>query len=200
MSISSVKTGAIGVSLLAGNDFYNPYVYQSIATVTVGSGGSSSVTFSSIPSTYTHLQVRIFFTPYSSAGDSFVFAKINGDTGANYAYHWLSGNGSSAGSSGASGSSNGIIFGVATGTGNSSLYVSSSIVDILDYTNTNKNKTIRAFSGIDQNTNSGVGGTSQLYFFSGLWASTSAISSITINSPYGNFNQYSSFALYGIKG
>ena len=56
MSISSVKTGAIGDSLLAGNAAYNPSSFESIATVTLGSSGA--VTFSSIPSTYKALQLR----------------------------------------------------------------------------------------------------------------------------------------------
>ena len=57
MSISSVKTGAIGVSLLAGNAYYVPPAFQPIATVAVGSGGTSTITFSSIPNTYAHLQI-----------------------------------------------------------------------------------------------------------------------------------------------
>lgn len=48
--------------MLAGNSFWNPWSpstdYDSIATTTVGAGGAASITFSSIPSTYQHLQIR----------------------------------------------------------------------------------------------------------------------------------------------
>jgi hypothetical protein len=66
------------------------------------------------------------------------------------------------------------------------------IVDILDYANTNKYKTLRALAGVDFNGSGRVGLTS------GLWQSTSAINAITLEGS--SFVQYSSFALYGIKG
>ena len=58
MAIRSLKTGSFSRSTQVGNSIILPGDYESIATVTVGAGGSSSVTFSSIPSTYTHLQIR----------------------------------------------------------------------------------------------------------------------------------------------
>jgi hypothetical protein len=67
-------------------------------------------------------------------------------------------------------------------------------MDIVDYTNTNKYKTSRAFAGFDAN------GSGMLAVTSGLWMSTTAINSITFTSDAsGNFAQYSSFALYGVK-
>jgi trimeric autotransporter adhesin len=70
------------------------------------------------------------------------------------------------------------------------------IVDILDYANTNKNKTTRAISTIDTNS-----AASRIWLSSSLWRNTSAISSITIDSYYGatSISQYSSFELYGVK-
>jgi hypothetical protein len=74
-----------------------------------------------------------------------------------------------------------------------------SIVDILDYANTNKYKTVRVLSGVDFNgTLAGYGG--YVGPLSGNWRNTSAITSIKINAQTGNFTQYSQFALYGIKG
>lgn len=68
--------------------------------------------------------------------------------------------------------------------------------DVLDYQNTNKYKTVRVLSGTDQN-----GTTGRLYFMSNLWQSTSAISTVTITATYGTgLQEYSKFALYGIKG
>jgi hypothetical protein len=69
------------------------------------------------------------------------------------------------------------------------------ICDVLDYQSTSKNKTIRSLGGTDRN------GSGYVTFYSGLWFKTpEAISTITLTTAAGNFNQYSSFALYGIKG
>jgi hypothetical protein len=69
------------------------------------------------------------------------------------------------------------------------------VIDILDYANTNKNKTIRSLAGSDAN------GSGTIWFGSIAWLSTSAITSLSFNIESGsNFTQYSSFALYGIKG
>jgi hypothetical protein len=78
-------------------------------------------------------------------------------------------------------------------------YYSASIIDILDYANTNKYKTYRALTGIDKN------GSGSIQLTSGVWRNTTAITSITITpqsntSPTNQFQQYSQFALYGIKG
>ena len=159
--------------------------FSSIATVTVGSGGSSSVTFSSIPSTYTHLQLRImgFTTGAVNSGIQF-----NGDSSGNYSYHYLDGNGSSASATGGTGA-NAAIFGYIDG---SATYPEVAIIDILDYTNTNKYKTIRHFSGNDTN------GSGYVWFNSSLWNNTAAITSISTPSAT-TYRQYSSFALYGVK-
>ena len=66
--------------------------YESIATVTVGSGGAANVEFTSIPSTYAHLQVRAIFRNANATDTTFM--RINSDTGSNYAWHTLRGNGS----------------------------------------------------------------------------------------------------------
>ena len=79
--------------MLAGNAAYNPSSYESVATVTVGAGGSSSISFTSIPSTYKHLQLRI--SGLAGAADAYLY--LNSDTtNSNYYMHSLYGNGSSA--------------------------------------------------------------------------------------------------------
>jgi len=158
--------------------------YESIATVTVGSGGSATVTFSSIPSTYQHLQVRFIAKTADTNAFGAAIMSING--GAGEARHDLFGTGSSAGASAASGGLYVYIGGTAQ--------FGVAIVDILDYTNTNKTKTSRALSGVDNN------GSGVLALESGLETSTSAITSLTFTSNSGNFAEYSHFALYGIKG
>jgi hypothetical protein len=169
--------------------------FESIATVTVGSGGSASVEFTSIPSDYVHLQVRIS-ARNSRTGNNQAngFFEVNNDTNINnYTYHLLSGNGSSASASGA---------GTGNYTGLSTIFPSAdlttnlgvAIYDFLDYKNTNKYKTVRCLNGWDGN------GSGTLYYSSNLWLSTSAITSIKFTIPGYNWTQYSHFALYGIKG
>lgn len=163
-----------------------PYqAYESIATVTVGSGGSSTISFSSIPSTFKHLQIRA--TLFTTAGG--INIQYNGDTGSNYTYHQLYGTGTSALANAGTSQSSGYL-GYNNGGGGS--YATGIVADILDYQNTNKYKTHRSLAGTDIN---GSGGA--LTFFSGLWLNTAAISSINI---IGTFANYSSFALYGVKG
>jgi hypothetical protein len=164
--------------------------YESIATVTVGSGGVSDVTFSSIPSTYKHLQIRA--THLFSQADGTGWIQFNGDTGNNYSMHRLIANGSTVSAQNASG---GYPYGwclVATPTVTNT--PGSGVIDILDYTNTNKNTTVRSLSGTDAN------GYGYLTFNSFAWLNTNAVTQIKILPSGGTLNQYSSFALYGIKG
>jgi hypothetical protein len=157
--------------------------YESIATVTVGSGGSSSVTFSSIPSTYQHLQIRAFPINATTTGD--VYLQFNSDTGANYRSHYLYANGASVASGDTT--SNYLYAAFTHSTGGVG------ITDVLDYGNTNKFKTIRSLIADERN------GSGEIALTSGLWRNTSAITSINFFPVSGSFAQYSSFALYGIK-
>ena len=170
-----------------------------LGMVQVGSAGSATISFTSIPATYKHLQIRIMCKS-ANTGNTGDYAALtfNSDSGSNYTYHRLKGDGSSA-----------TAYGAATGTFNSVVLeripTSKStfatqlqgvlIVDILEYANTNKYKTVRNFGGYDNN------GSGEILLTSALWTNTNAISSITIVTPTAdNWTQYSSFALYGIKG
>jgi len=166
--------------------------FESIATVTIGAGGSSSVDFTSIPGTYSHLQVRAFMrTNYSGFADG-VSYRVNSDSGSNYKAHFLRGSGSSASAGVDTATSN--FAGDIAGNGSASSTFAAIVLDILDYANTNKYKTSRDLVGIDNN------GNGYISLFSGLWISTSAITSLTFFPTYGtSFSQYSHFALYGIK-
>ena len=168
--------------------------YESIASFTVGAGGSSSINFTSIPSTYKHLQLRM------STNDNFgreVVLQFNSDGGNNYTQHRLQGDGSSAGAYSATGVSRAF---VGTNSGYTSVFAGF-ITDIADYASTTKNKTVRSFGGYDRN---GTNSFSTLQ--SNLWLSTSAITSITVKSTgdsdafSSNFIQNCVFSLYGIKG
>jgi hypothetical protein len=164
--------------------------YESIATVSVGSGGSASAEFTSIPATFTHLQLRI---AASASGVGNFRMTYNSDTGSNYAWHQLYGTGASALASAGSSQTNMVV-----GYDNKAniSYPAAVVIDILDYANTNKYKTSRSLGGTEQNTTDGL-----ILFRSGLWMNTNAITSIKIALDATlTFNQYSHFALYGIKG
>ena len=164
--------------------------YESIATAN-GTGSSGVITFSSIPATYEHLQIRILGR--STSTGTTIAITANSDTGSNYARHFVYGDGSTAGAGGNASQSNmGIAY--VTSSSNLSNTYAVNIVDVLDYRNTNKYKTFRVLTGVDVN---GSGGYVQLS--SGLWQSTSAITSLTFTNST-NYTTDTSFALYGIKG
>jgi hypothetical protein len=168
--------------------------FESIATVNVGAGGTGTVTFSSIPSTYKHLQVRFTCRGNDTAADRALYMQLNSDTGTNYAWHRIRGDGSTA-TAGAGTSLNYIFVGSLVDGGTASNIFGAGVVDLLDYTNTNKYKTARITSGFDKN-----GATGYINYNSGLWQNTAAVNSISLFYQ-GSVNtvQYSSFALYGIK-
>jgi hypothetical protein len=171
--------------------------YESISTTTVGAGGVSSVTFSSIPSTYTHLQIRGIARANTGGNTNTVGLdmQFNSDTGANYSTsHVLYGTGSSAlAAASAASQTNGTAVNY-TGSAQTASVFGVFVIDILDYANTNKYKTIRGLGGSDSNDTNGI-----VTFRSFAWMSTSAISSITLGITK-DLAQYSSLALYGIKG
>jgi hypothetical protein len=191
LSDSSITTGDKYISMLAGN-LPNIESYESIATVTVGSGGSSSIQFTSIPQTYTHLQLRgIERTTYASNVDS-TYIVINGVGSGVFNYHTVRGNGESTFSS--YGATAIIGFQAGSGANNTAGVFSGVIVDILDYKDTNKYKTIRTLEGFDNN------GNGRINLGSTLCRDTAAITSIYIENGAGNHAQYTQYALYGIKG
>jgi hypothetical protein len=118
---------------------------------------------------------------------------FNSDTGSNYSDHYLYGNGSSA-ASGSGTNATKIRLWDYYGNGGTANIYGAGLVDILDYDNTNKFKTSRNLAGYDAN------GSGEIFLSSGLWRNTNAITSITLTAESGNYTQYSSFALYGIKG
>lgn len=174
--------------------------FFSIETVTLGSA-QSTVTFSNIPQTFTHLQIR---ASYQTSRGTYpldkIFIRFNSDSGSNYSCHNLKGDGGSA-SSGVENSTQIVDADTSSTTAApGGLTFGALIMDIFDYANTNKYKTIRMLKGFDTNgTVAGFGG--RVGLISGNWRSTSAITSITFTvDNAANYSANSSFALYGIKG
>ena len=183
-----ILTGVIASSI-SGHLWAPSGAYDAIASTTL-STTAASITFSGIPSTYTHLQLRLFSRAAAGGFDQ-AFLQFNGDTGNNYATHYLQGNGSAAGA-GATSSTSKISVAAIPGSSQNANVFGGSVIDILDYANTSKNKTTRALSGVDNN------GDGYAWFASGVWISTSAATSITLLAS-NSFAQYTSAALYGIK-
>jgi hypothetical protein len=179
--------------------------FESIATTTVGSGGSSFVEFTSIPNTYNHLQIRgIARSGRIDATYDIMTMRFNSDTGENYSHHFLFGDTSSAnGGTNLSGFPSHIFalyYMSAIGSSADPIGLTNTfggfVIDILDYKDSNKFTTTRTLGGQTQN-----GGTGHSGMSSGLWRNTNAITSIKLEAQTGsNIQQYSQFALYGIKG
>jgi len=168
--------------------------YESIQTYTVGAGGASDITFSSIPSTFTHLQVRAIARSTTAGTLDNAQLQFNLDTGSNYKSHFLYGTGSSA-AAGVSGGTTNILAGRVTGATSGGSIFGTLIIDILDYKNTNKNTTVRTLTGWDGN------GSGEIFFESGLWINTAAVTAIRLfPTAATNWVQYSQFSLYGIQG
>ena len=165
--------------------------YESIATVSL-TGTQTTITFSSIPSTYKHLQVRfIARSTRVSAGD-YMNMRLNSDSGTNYSKHDINGDGSGAGSTAQSTVAQIEFNRIAAANATSGVF-GVGVIDLLEYANTNINKTARALIGYDNN------GSGQIHFNSGNWRSTAAVTSISFTCN-NDFAANSHFALYGIKG
>ena len=158
-----------------------PSTYEPIATQTLGSS-QATVTFSSIPSTYTDLILVATGKPTSAAT---IYLRFNSDTASNYSYTQIEGYGSTTASNRVS-SSTATTYGVWRTT--TTQY---SLLQIQNYSNTTTNKTLICRSY--DNDNTGVSRT-----FVNLWRNTAAINRIDLISD----NSYATgctFTLYGIK-
>jgi hypothetical protein len=173
------------------NAIANASSYESISSQTLSSS-TATITFSSIPATYKHLQIRAIArsTFAQNTGDP-VTVQVNGVTGSSYAYQYYSVNGSTLDFDQYSSQTN-MGLGYAPNDGVTADTFGAFIIDIEDYSSTSKNKTFRAFGGYDSN------GQGTLRLQSGLFVSTSAITSISLSQN--TFKTGSVFSLYGIKG
>lgn len=148
------------------------------------SSSAASVTFSNLgnyASDYQHLQIR---TVLQSTTGVTISLRMNGDTGSNYTFHRLEGNGSSVYSNAGTGRNN-IALGTSSDTGS---IFSPFVVDILDPYQS-KNKTVRSFARAN-----GVG------LYSGMWINTASLTSLTIFAETGqNLVTNSRFSLYGLR-
>ena len=163
--------------------------FESIASVTPN---GQSVSFTSIPQTYQHLQVRVMARRNDTVSFSNDLVELNNDSSNIYTRHYLEADGSSVIAGGGTGRLSGQINNAITGNNATSNTYGVYILDIHDYANTSKYKTGRYVSGFDLNGSGGVN------IGSFLWQSTSAITSLDFDNY--TYSSGSVFSLYGIKG
>lgn len=156
-----------------------------IATQTLGSN-ASSITFSSIPATYTDLRIVLVSLDSSANGH---IVQYNSDTATNYSYTNLSGSGTAAASGRGTSSTSIIISGWTNG--GSSTIPTMQTIDIFSYAGST-NKTLLARSSNDLN------GSGEVLQTVGLWRSTAAITSIVLGRGAGTYNTGTTATLYGI--
>jgi len=166
--------------------------YESIASTTLTST-TASVIFTSIPATYTHLQVRLIGKSAYTGGtgpDNFEIRFNSDSTQTNYYRHLVRGNGSVADA--LAYNDNSIISSISTSLDNADTY-GGVVIDVLDYANTNKYKTTRYLGGVEYN------GSGYVQLGSVLWKNTAAITTLYV-APGNQWAADTSVALYGIKG
>lgn len=162
------------------------------------SSDSASAIFDNIPSTYKHLHIRCLYKTSrasSSVGAAYLTIRANGDTAGNYSFHRLYGEGTNAFSDGATANATYFNGGNMIGNTSTTSVFHAAVIDILDYSSTNKYKTMRSLNGADNN------GSGNIALFSSSWRNSNAITSLTFGADAGTYNLLSgsTFALYGIN-
>jgi len=186
---ASAAYGA-GFAAVTTTPYLGPYgAFDSIATITVPSGGLSAITFQGIPQTYTHLQLRGNIKFVSNSELEMQFGRGLIDTGANYSTHTIQG--ARSGTAGYYYTINNTYISVGWTFTATSVFVPI-IIDIVDYTNTNKNKTLRGLFGGE------INGSGYVQQNSGAWYSKNTIDTINLFGGV-NLAQYSELSLYGVK-
>ena len=173
--------------LAAGGDF------ESIATVTAGGGGMANATFTSIPSTFQHLQVRGLVRGTHTTTSLNVSLRINSDSSSVYTQHSLYGDGASALAFGTTSQSR-ASFGWMPGANASASIFGAFVIDILDYASPSKTRVTRSIAGEDRN------GSGLVAVSSNMWGEyTSPVTTVTILPFSFSFAEYSTISLYGLK-
>jgi hypothetical protein len=170
--------------------------------IATGTGGSSNITFSSIPQTYDHLQLYWNVRTASAGVTDFVHVRFNGDSTANYNFNYLEASGGTAslnpGISTKAANTNAWLTTVAGGIATANVFAVGYGI-ISDYSKTNRNKSLHTYGGLDDHGLGTPAGNTRLE--NSVWFSTSAITSIVLTTNSGtNFAANTDFTLYGIKG
>lgn len=189
MSVTSVKSGATGISTALDNNYMEP-----IATQLVGVGGSAALTFSNIPQGYKHLQIRGIGRSNRVDNWEYVQMQFNGDTGTNYTRHFLDGDGTGGGAGAyGNGAMSSVLMIYGAGNSQAANAYGGFVIDILDYSDSTKKKVVKSHLGTDDNS------AGHISFNSALWNSTAPITSLKF-FMITNMLQNTRVSLYGIRG
>ena len=186
-SIGSLAAKAFGFGKYVSSASPITGAFDALATVTVPSGGLSSITFSGIPSTYTDLEIRTLGrTVYAANSNSNVSIFYNGDTTAtNYYSHYLYGTGASAGAA----ANNSALYSFQTPDDSVTTNVFGAAISVVkDYANPYKNTTLRSLSGYDGN------GSGVIAFTSTGWTNMTPVT-----AQDGNWKTGTTISLYGVR-
>ncbi len=163
--------------------------FELIASSTVGSGGAAEIEFTSIPSTYTDLALYVSLRDNGANIYSLAFVKFNNST-SNLSSRGLEGNGAAVSSYV---NSTTIYINSANGASSTSNSFSNSLIYIPNYAgSTNKSVSV---DGVMENNAT----TAYASLQAGLWSNSAAINQVTLYSTTGNWVQYSTAYLYGVK-
>ena len=186
----------LGILAVAGAGAAGGASSFDLLETTLISTNTASVTFSNLNtySDYKHLQIRSTVRGgLAVSGRGEYRLRFNSDSTGPYAEHELFGSGSSVGSNGDGTVGAGFRrLGIVGSTSTANSYVAQ-VIDILDFSNSSKNTTVRIFNGLN------VADVSRVQLASGLWVNTAAVTSITLDSDGWNFASGSRFSLYGVK-
>ena len=170
-----------------------PNTFELIASSTLGSS-QTQIDFSSIPSTFTDLCLKLSLRTNKSSTVSDVYFQFNGSTGANYSMRRLYGTGSAAGSDEITNGATGGFIGYGVGATATASTFSNTEVYIPNYLSS----TAKSWSADSVNENNATSANSEIV--AGLWSLTNAINQITIKEYNGNsFVANSTAYLYGVK-
>lgn len=185
VNVIGTSTSAMSGSLTSYNNF------ASIATQVITSN-TSSIVFRNIPQYYSHLQLRVYARGSTNATSGYPYHIYNGDTSANYSSHFMTGNGITTAAAAYVNSAQPLSMNFPCANSSANIF-GYAVIDIMDYTSTNKFKTSRIMNGWDNNS------TGNCFVFSHVWNSFAPISSITlVGWDIANFVSGSHVALYGI--
>ena len=173
--------------------------------VYVLASNTTSITFSNIPQTYSHLQLRVIARGSSGSGAGELDVRLGTGTASSSSIYSRHNFGVYSPTSSTSGVDYNTTATTTTFRGCGQVALASDlanvygsmILDVLDYTSTSKLKTIRSITGVNDNNN---GLCSNIYYTAGLWQASTAVNVVNIYLHAGSdFLPYSSFALYGVK-
>jgi hypothetical protein len=167
--------------------------FTKIASVSVGLLGSSTISFTSIPGTYTDLCLKVSARTDAAGIGDYLYMSLNGNT-SNNSYKQLQGSGSAASSSGGSGATNNTGVSTADGATATANTFGNAEIYIPNYAGS----TAKSASGDGVSENNATAARADLWAY--LNSGTSAITSISLAPGNGvNFVQYTTATLYGIK-